>query len=146
MTQSIRRIIAAGAATLIASNALAGDSPQDTRHELMEGVRDAAKVLGAMLKGEQEFDNAAAMESLRVWQSGAARFGGLFPEGSQGGEAAEAIWNDRAGFDAALAEWADAIDTAIAADPATLEEGKPVIGAAFSKCKNCHDDYRIESE
>jgi cytochrome c556 len=124
----------------------ADEGPQHERHELMEGVRDAAKVLGAMLKGEQEFDNAAAMESLRVWQSGAAEFGSLFPEGSEGGEAAPAIWEDRAGFDAALAEWADAIDAAIAANPTTLEEGKPVIGAAFSKCKNCHDDYRIESE
>jgi cytochrome c556 len=124
----------------------AGEGPQKERHELMEGVRDAAKVLGPMLKGDQEFDNAAAMESLRVWQSGAAKFGSLFPDGSQGGEAAPAVWEDRAGFDAALAEWADAVDAAIAANPATLDEGRPVIGAAFSKCKNCHDTYRIESD
>lgn len=146
MTKPIRRIIAAGAATLIASTALASDSPQDVRHELMEDVRDAAKVLGAMLKGEREFDNAAAVESLQVWQSVAAEFGGLFPEGSEGGEAAPAIWTDRAGFEAVLAAWAEATDAAIAANPATLEEGRPVIGAAFGKCKDCHDTYRIEDE
>lgn len=138
------------AATLaLTSIAVAGDSPQHERHELMEGVGKAAKVVGSMLKGETEYDNAAAMESLTTWQSAAAELGGLFPEGSDTGEdteAAPAIWEDRAGFDAALAEWGDAVDAAIAANPATLEEAKPVIGAAFGKCKNCHDTYRIEKE
>mgnify|MGYP000567885461 CR=1 FL=1 len=97
-----------------------------------------------MLKGEVEFDNAAAMQALRVWQSAAAEFGSLFPEGSQGGEAAPAIWEDRAGFDAALSAWAEATDAAIAANPATLDDGRAVIGAAFGKCKNCHDSYRLE--
>jgi cytochrome c556 len=131
----------------IASISIAADSPQHERHELMEGVKEAAQVVAPMLKGETEYDNAAAMESLRTWQSAAAEFGGLFPEGSESGEdteAAPAIWEDRAGFDAALAEWSDAVDAALAANPATLEDAKPVIGAAFSKCKNCHDTYRIE--
>ena len=146
MTRSIRRIVAAATATLLATTALAGDSPQDVRHELMEDVRDAAKVLGAMLKGEREFDNAAAMESLQVWQKVGGKFGDLFPEGSEGGEAAPAIWSDRAGFDAALAAWVEATDAAIAANPMTLDDGQPVIGAAFGKCKDCHDTYRIEDE
>jgi cytochrome c556 len=124
----------------------AADDPQHERHELMEGVRDAAKVVGAMLRGEREYENAAAMETLHVWQSAAAEFGGLFPEGSQGGEAAPAIWEDRGGFEAALAAWAEAVDAAIAANPATLDEGKPVLGAALNKCKNCHDSYRIDDE
>ncbi len=138
---------ATAVATLIAAATVgAADDPQHERHEIMEGVRDAAKVVGAMLKGEREYDNAAAMESLLAWQAAAAEFGGLFPEGSQGGEAAPAIWQDRDGFDAALAAWADAVDTAIAANPATLDEGQPIIGAALNKCKNCHDSYRIEDE
>ena len=139
--------LAAALATLIAAaTVFAADDPQHERHEIMEEVRDAAKVLGAMLKGERAYENAAAMESLEVWRSAAAEFGGLFPEGSQGGEAAPAIWEDREGFDAALAAWAEAVDAAIAANPATLDEGQPLIGAAFSKCKNCHDSYRIEDE
>lgn len=130
-----------------ASMAFAGDTPQHQRHELMESAKDAAKVVGPMLQGEREYDNAAAMEALQSWASIASEFGGLFPEGSETGEdteAAPAIWEDRAGFDAALLEWVDAVDAAIAANPATLEEAKPVIGAAFGKCKNCHDTYRIE--
>ncbi|MCO4811956.1 MAG: cytochrome c [Gammaproteobacteria bacterium] len=137
------------AALAIASVAVAGDSPQKARHELMEGVLKAAKVVGPMLKGEAEYDNAAAMKSLTTWQSAAAEFGDLFPEGSDTGEdteAAPAIWEDRAGFDAALVAWSDAIDVAIAANPATLDDAKPVIGAVFGKCKDCHDGYRIEKE
>ena len=148
INKRILHIFVSVALLAIAPTGIAGDSPQHQRHELMEGVGKAAKVVGPMLKGETEYDHAATMESLATWQSAAAEFGGLFPEGSDSGEdteAAPAIWEDRAGFEAALAEWAEAVDAAIAANPATLEDAKPVLGAAFSKCKNCHDTYRIEN-
>ncbi len=136
------------ATVAFASLAVAG-SPQHERHELMESVGDAAGIVGPMLKGEREYDNAAAMEALRIWQSVAGEFGQHFPEGSETGEdteAAAAIWDDREGFDAALQEWVDAVDAAIAANPANLEEAKPVIGGALRGCKNCHDTYRIETD
>jgi cytochrome c556 len=126
--------------------AIGSDHPAHERHELMEGVREAAKPVGAMLRGDLEYDAEQVMQSLDVWSAAASEFGGLFPEGSEGGEAAPAIWQDRAGFEAALAKWADAIAAAKAASPATLEEARPVIGPAFNACKNCHDSYRIEQE
>ena len=128
---------------------LAGDDPIHERHELMEGVRDAAKPIGQMLKGEREFDAAVVMASFETFDEASARFGELFPPGSETGqdtEAAPAIWEDRAGFDEALAAWADAVDAAIAANPQTLDETKPVAGEIFNTCKGCHDDYRIEDE
>jgi cytochrome c556 len=70
----------------------------------------------------------------------------LFPEGSEGGEAAPAIWEDRAGFDEALAQWRDAIAAAQEAAPASLDDAGPVLGPVFNACKNCHDTYRIEEE
>ena len=57
-----------------------------------------------------------------------------------------AIWEDRAGFEKALATWSEAVDAAIAANPQTVEETKPVAGPIFNSCKGCHDDYRIEDE
>ena len=134
-------------ALALTGTASADNHPQQERQALMEGVRDAAKVVGPMLRGDAAYDSAAVAESLDVWADAAARFGELFPEGSESGdetEAAPAIWEDRAGFDAALAEWSDAVDAAIAAKPATLEEAKPLLGAAFGSCKNCHDGYRVE--
>ncbi len=122
-------------------------SPEaEERHELMEGVGKAAKPLGGMMKGEVEFDADKVMESLTVWADAAAKLGSLVPAGSEGGEAAPAIWEDPEGFADAITVWADATAAAIEAAPTTLDEAKPVIGPAFNACKNCHDDFRIEKD
>ena len=137
------------AALAVATSAFADDDPRHERHELMEGVRDAAKPVGQMLRGEAEFDSEQLMQSLMVWKDAAGKFGGMFPEGTETGmdtEAAPTIWTDRAGFDAALEKWAMAVDTAIEAAPDTLEAAKPVVGPVFQTCKGCHDDYRISDE
>lgn len=129
--------------------AIADDDPRVVRHELMEEVGDAAKVVGAMLKGEREYDAAAVAASLATFGDAATKFGDLFPPGTETGadtEAAPAIWEDRAGFDAALQDLADATAAAVTAAPATLEEAKPVLGPIFKTCKGCHDTYRIEDE
>ena len=143
-----RGFIAAIALSLT-SPLVAGDDPVHERHELMEEVGDAAKPIGQMLKGERDFDADVVMASLRTFDEAAEKFGDLFPPGSETGEgteAAPAIWEDRAGFDKALATWSDAVDAAIAANPQTVEETKPVAGPIFNACKGCHDDYRIEDE
>ncbi len=134
------------AVVLASTVAIGGDDPAHERHELMEGVRDAAKPVGGMLQGELEYDADRVAQSLEVWAAAADELGGLFPEGSEGGEAAPAIWEDRAGFDAALVEWRDAIAAAQDAAPATLDEAGPTLGPVFNACKNCHDTYRIEEE
>jgi cytochrome c556 len=140
------RIAVIVSAILASTIAVGGDDPAHERHELMEGVRDAAKPVGAMFEGELDYDADQVMKSLEVWAAAGAKLGDLFPEGSEGGEAAPAVWEDRAGFDAALAEWRDAIAAAQDAAPATLEEAKPTVGPVFNACKNCHDTYRIEEE
>src|SRR5210317_515851 len=57
----------------------AGDDPIHERHELMEGVGDAAKPIGQMLKGEREFDAGVVMTSFETFDKASAQFGGLFP-------------------------------------------------------------------
>jgi cytochrome c556 len=59
-------------------------------------------------------------------------------------EAAPAIWEDRAGFEAALLKWREAVEAAQAANPMTLEAAKATVGPVFQTCKGCHDTYRIE--
>lgn len=129
--------------------ALAEDDPIHERHELMEEVGDAAKPIGQMFRGEAEYDADVVMESLGVFEEVGSLFGDLFPEGTETGggtEAAPAIWEDRDGFEAALEEWRSAVDTAIEASPATLDEARPVVGEVFNACKNCHDSYRIDED
>jgi len=143
------RSVVTAVALVLTSPLFAGDDPVHERHELMEGVGDAAKPVGEMLKGERDFDAEVVMTSFQTFDEASSKFGELFPPGSEGGEdteAAPAIWEDRAGFEEALAAWADAVDSAIAANPQTLEETKPVAGEVFKTCKGCHDNYRIEDE
>lgn len=124
-------------------------SPQQERHEVMENVGKAAKVVGKMLKGEADYDAAAAMQSLSVFQDASGKFGALFPEGSETGEGTEAaptIWEDRDGFSAALEDWADATATAIEAAPQTREAAGPIFNSVFKACKNCHDNYRLDED
>ncbi|HEX5788083.1 MAG TPA: cytochrome c [Woeseiaceae bacterium] len=131
----------------------AGSADEDTRerrHELMEDkVGAAAKPVGNMLRGEAAFDADVLMASLRTFHEVSGEFGKLFPPGSEGGpdsRAAPAIWEDRAGFDAALAEWRDAVEAALAAEPDSLDVARPAVGPVFNACKNCHDNYRLEDD
>ncbi|MBT8092418.1 MAG: cytochrome c [Gammaproteobacteria bacterium] len=146
----ILRVVVLALAVAFSSVAGAeGDDPRHERHELMEGVREAAKPVGQMFKGELEYDAEVVKASLQTWHDASLIFGDLFPEGSETGmdtEAAPAIWEDRAGFEAALAKWREAIEAAQAALPVTLEDAKLTVGPVFQTCKGCHDNYRIEKE
>ncbi len=129
--------------------ALAEDSPQEQRHELMEDSKAEAKIIGGMLKGEVEFDASAAMESFEIWQGIGQEFGGMFPAGTETGHDTEArptIWTDRAGFDEELSKFNAAVDAAIEANPTSLAELKPAAGPIFKVCKSCHEGYRVEEE
>ena len=143
----LRTLVFTAAFAALSVAAADGDDPRHERHELMEDVRDAAKPVGKMLKGERDYDVKIVMATLQTWHDVSMNFGGLFPEGSETGmdtEAAPAIWEDRAGFEAALLKWREAVEAAQAAAPATLEEAKATVGPIFQTCKGCHDDYRIE--
>ena len=49
------RSLVAAIALVFTSPLLAGDDPVHERHEMMEGVGDAAKPIGEILKGERDF-------------------------------------------------------------------------------------------
>ena len=146
MLSKFRHLLVIVIAGLVGLSAIAADDPTHERHELMEGVRDAAKPIGAMFRGEAEYDQDTVMASLRTFEDSGARFGDLFPDGSQGGEAAPAIWEDRDGFDEQLSKWRAATAAAIEANPGSLEEAQVSVGPVFKSCKGCHDSYRIEDE
>jgi len=145
-SKSLLALIAATVA--VVPFALADDDPREVRHELMEHVGKAAKPVGAMFKGESEYDAERVMKSLKTWKKASMRLGDLFPPGTESGDtkAAPAIWEDRAGFEEALATWQDAVNAAIEAAPQTLEDAKPTVGPVFNACKNCHDNYRLEDD
>lgn len=134
-------------ALFISSVALAGSDPILKRQQLMEDTRDAAKVIGGMLKEKQPFDAEAAMQALKVWKTTATEAGGLFPDGSGTGHDTEAkvtIWTDRDGFNGKMTDFNTAVDAAIAAQPDSLESLNAAAGPVFKTCKGCHEGYRVE--
>ena len=134
---------------LIASAALADSDPILTRQHLMEDTRDAAKVIGGMLREKQPFDAEAAMAALMVWKKTANEAGDLFPEGSETGHDTEAkatIWTDRDGFNEKMADFGVQVEAAIWAKPDNLKALNDAAGPVFKACKGCHEGYRVEKE
>jgi len=156
MTRRLPRLIAAGLALALAAPALAHEhtvpdlaEPISLRMEAMKQVGAAMGVMGAMAKGETEFEPRAAEMALRAVLAAAVGYGGLFPEGSETGmmtEAAPAIWSDRAGFDAKLAKFIDDAHGAVKAPPADLDGLRAAMGAVGANCRSCHTDYRISRQ
>lgn len=142
---SLRNLLITFAAVAVTGAAVADDIAHE-RHELMEGVRDATKPVGAMLKGEKDFDAETLQASLAVFADAGAKLGDMVPVGSEGGEAAPAIWEDMDGFKAEIKNWSEATAAAIEANPQDLASAKPVVGPVLKSCKGCHDSYRIEDD
>jgi len=141
----LRKIVFTLALTAAAVVGAAEDIAHE-RHELMEDVRDATKPVGAMMKGEKAFDAETLQTSLAFFAEAGEKLGDLVPAGSEGGEAAPAIWEDMDGFKEQIQMWRDATAAAIEANPQSLDAARPVVGPVLKSCKGCHDSYRIEDD
>lgn len=142
-------IVTMSIALLTANVAVAESDPILARQQLMEDTRDAAKMIGGMLKNKQPFDAEAAMESFKTWKKTATQAGELFPEGSEKGHDTEArmtVWSDREGFNEKMATFDTRVDAAIAANPGSLKALDKVAGPIFKACKSCHEGYRVDKE
>lgn len=128
--------------------AIAADEPQVVRQEMMKKVGGATGAMAKMVKGETDFDAAAALAALSTISEVASTFGEYFPEGSETGmetEAAPAIWTDRAGFEAKLSALKADADAGVAAAPADLDGLKAVFGPLTKNCGACHETYRLKN-
>ena len=124
-----------------------GHSPVEKREAAMGVVGKSTGAIGDMLKGEKPFDAAMANQALADMRAAVEGFADLYPEGTEGETtnrflASPAVWSDRAGFEAELAKFQDALDAAIAADA----QDQGALGAAFGpvgqSCRSCHEGYR----
>ncbi len=105
-----------------------------------------------MLKGEMDYNAAAAQLVLRVMKTASLGAAEHFPKGSEiGGEttAAPKIWQDMEGFVKTMAKFQTDTAAGILKKPEELASfDKAAFGAAFGKatanCKVCHEKYRIK--
>ena len=117
--------------------------PAKARHEAMEHVNDAMKVLGKMAKGQAPFDAAAVGNNATTIKEHLEEAAKLFPPGSDTGEtkARPEVWSDRPGFEQAMK---DAQAAAVALSAVKEEAAfRPALGALGQSCKACHDKYRM---
>jgi len=118
------------------------------RHGLMQNYAFNLGALGAMAKGDMEYDAELAQAAA----GNLAALAGLdqramWPEGSdnatvEGSRALPAIWEDMAGFEKAesdLKTAADAMAEAAGTDLAALQQAMAPLGGA---CGACHKTYR----
>lgn len=142
----VRKIaIAIGVMSLATVYASAQD-PISQRQAAMKAAGGAAGVAGKMLKGEMAYDAAVALDALTKINEVAQIYGSYFPEGSETGgktRASPKIWEDKAGFDAAVAKFEMDSAAAVAAAPADIDAFKTAFGAIGANCGTCHKAYRL---
>jgi cytochrome c556 len=125
----------------------AADEPENIikyRRNVMKAVGGNMGNLAAVAKGNISF-TGNLVANARGIREGLGMADGLFPEGTETGEtnALPKLWEDKAGFDAALLDSIAAADDMIAA--AETGDMPTIIGAlqALGKtCGSCHKPYR----
>jgi cytochrome c556 len=138
-------LAAFAAATAIAGFAMAQDDVIKAREALMKDNGAQATIAGQMLKGETPFDAAAAKAAMEKLAANAAATPALFPQGSEGGDALPAIWENWADFEAKAMALKTAAEAAAAAADQGLEAFGPAFGAVGQSCGACHQAYRKPS-
>jgi cytochrome c556 len=139
------RILGALAAVAMGTTlALAQSSAIKERQNIMEKISDENKVIGAMVKGEAPFDGTKAGAILTNWDSVLKKYETLFPDDSKVGNKTRAkaeIWQNKADFDAKIADFAKAAADAKAAT-GSLDAFKAAAGNIGKACDSCHEKYR----
>lgn len=117
-----------------------------TRQKLMDANGAATGAAAGMAKEEIPFNPAIAKAALQSWDAVAFAFGDYFPEGSGTGEtrASPKIWEDAAGWNAALDKFRADAEAALAADPKDLESFKTAMSSVTANCQSCHEAFRLE--
>jgi len=122
-----------------------GDGPQIDRQAMMKNVGAAAGAGAKIMKGEVPFDLTSGQMILKTMNNAALGFAYMFPPGSETGhdtEASKWIWENPAGFDAAVSKFAT--DTAVTI---TDEDSfKAAFTTATRNCGTCHEDFRIKTQ
>jgi cytochrome c556 len=145
------RLLAVAAAA-VAMPALAAEDPIAVRQSLMSSNGASGAVAGAMLKDELSYNPAVAKSVIAALHGTAQAVGDYFPEGTLDparSKASAKIWEDPAGFAAALAKFQEAAAAANEASGRAGPADKAAFGAAmtpiFQTCQSCHETYRTEN-
>ena len=116
------------------------------RMEMMKGMGDAMKTMGAMFKGQADYDPAAVAEKATYLADHAGKIPDLTPEGSNEhpSEALPIIWQEWDGYvessELLATEGAKLVE--IANNGAEERAAKIQFAKVSKTCGTCHETYR----
>ncbi len=136
------------AASFALSMGAAAADPISDRKENMKERGGLMRVLAPVAQGQQPFDAATvldALEKLSANAQAATDIDALWPAGTESGDtkAAPAIWEDRAGYQAATDKYAADAAAAAEAAPQDLDAFRAAFGPVAANCGACHEAYRL---
>jgi cytochrome c556 len=147
----LRSVVVVGALLLGIGVVAAQQDALKSAQTIMKGNGKAlGGTLAPMNKGEKPYDQAAVTEALNTLDDTAKKLPTMFPESLKGQKwegdysASPKIWEDKAGFTAAIATFAKAVTDAKASikDLDTLKAAFPTIGKS---CGGCHETFRVKN-
>ncbi|PSJ41067.1 c-type cytochrome [Zobellella taiwanensis] len=149
-----KRLILAAVTGLFATTVAAQANlfkPDDAvkyRQSIYQVMSAQTSVMGAMVKGEVDFDAAALHQRALNLGNAASLLGDTyFPEtrGESTSNLLDKAWDDMDGFQAKGQAFGSALQDLIAVSGEAdfdAAKARPVVTKVLQSCKSCHDDYR----
>lgn len=141
MRLSVTAAVVAG--LVAATAAYAQTNVIQQRRAAMKAIGEQTDIAASILKGQAPFSVEKAELVFQTYKDKMVGFEKLFPPGSDTGEtkATAAVWSDRAGYDAAIAKFNQAV--ADNAAKGVTEDGfKAAFTAVAENCRACHQSYK----
>ncbi|CAH1658537.1 Cytochrome c556 [Hyphomicrobiales bacterium] len=141
----IRSVLVVMGLVLGVTAGIAQTDPIAERQQEMKDNGQASRIGAGMVRGQEPFDLAKAQQVFNTYIHTADNFGKLFPDSSKTGKTAASpkIWEDRAGFDAALAKFGEEARKGLA-ETKDLETFKVAFSAIGRSCGACHEGFRVK--
>lgn len=144
----LRTFIFAGTMLIGVGAVMAQDAVKDAQAVMKANGKNAG-ALGAMVKGEKPYDQAAVDAAFAQFETTAKKLPTLFPASMKGMklegdyDASPKVWDDKAGFDEHAASFAKTVGEAKGKikDLETLKANFPMVG---KQCGGCHETYRVK--
>jgi cytochrome c556 len=154
MIRKLSLTLFAGALSVLAVSsfahaALSGDAAITARKACMKAHIEGVKTMVPMFKGEKPYDAAVIVGELDKMDKDCAQWADYWPKDSmtsttQKTHAAEAIWSDPKGFDAAATVYYNAyLGVKATKDEAGFKAAFPALSKS---CGGCHEKFRTPME
>ncbi len=146
VTTALALVLAVGGTASLVSAHSGATGVMKERMELMKGMGDAMKTMGAMLKGQTAFEPAVIAEKAGYLADHADKIPELTPEGSNDhpSEALPIIWQEWDGYEESARQLADegAKLVEIASNGADERATKIQFAKVSKTCGTCHEKFR----